>query len=608
MQLSPTFTAAIVATAAAFHGTALAGDQGDKSFDAEVQKYLARYSARYQVLNTAMEEARFAAATNPDPRDPELRERRIATELALTEFMGSVENIGLSRSYLQRENELSVVTRRELARIAFLAVRAPASVPDLVGKRVAEDVTASDTLHGFAFELNKAPVERAVLAHTLRTSADIAERRAAWDTLQAAGREIRPLLVRLRWLRNECVRALGKHDYFTYMASEYGMTTVELVRRAEDILRELRPLRTELHTWARYELARRYALPVPDLIPAHWLPDPAGRDWSGIVSTSDASIDAELAHDTAREIVDRAERFNASLGFTALAPEFYGNSSFALADVDSGLEFGAHPHVQHVDLQHDVRSVLELEPNERGLAVALRALGLAHCKESYAAAGVPLVLRCSPNRALEMAIGEWTEHAALQPRSAKLLGLPARSADVDPMLTLLAEGLRYVEQVSWSAGTLLQFENELYRGDLTPERWNQTWWQLAAQYQGIAPPAPRDERWCDPAATLEIVDEAGRGYDHAFSCVLMFQLHDHIARKILDADPHDASAFGHKDVGDFVRSLVRFGSTVEWRAKLREKTGFDMSVRPMVEYFEPLRLWLVEQNEGRRRTLVFAQN
>jgi peptidyl-dipeptidase A len=36
---------------------------------------------------------------------------------------------------------------------------------------------------------------------------------------------------------------------------------------------------------------------------------------------------------------------------------------------------------------------------------------------------------------------------------------------------------------------------------------------------------------------------------------------------------------------------------------LREATGSDLSAKAMVEYFEPLRLWLVEQNRGRVYTL-----
>jgi peptidyl-dipeptidase A len=158
--------------------------------------------------------------------------------------------------------------------------------------------------------------------------------------------------------------------------------------------------------------------------------------------------------------------------------------------------------------------------------------------------------------------------------------------------------------VQWSAGTMGHFESEIYRANLPPEKWNARYWELTAQYQGIAPPSPRDERWCDAAADPDLVDHPGESYDHALACVLAFALHDHIARKILYQDTHDTDYFGRRDVGNYLKSIMRFGATVDWRAKLREKTGYDVSARAMVVYFEPLRRWLIEQNKGRKPTLA----
>ena len=85
--------------------------------------------------------------------------------------------------------------------------------------------------------------------------------------------------------------------------------------------------------------------------------------------------------------------------------------------------------------------------------------------------------------------------------------------------------------------------------------------------------------------------------------MLLFQLHDHIAHNILREDPHDTNYYGRKDVGDFLRSMMRPGATVDWIELLRERTGSPLSARPMVDYFAPLKRWLVEQNRGRKSTL-----
>jgi peptidyl-dipeptidase A len=80
-------------------------------------------------------------------------------------------------------------------------------------------------------------------------------------------------------------------------------------------------------------------------------------------------------------------------------------------------------------------------------------------------------------------------------------------------------------------------------------------------------------------------------------------MHDHIAREILEQDPHDTDYYGSAAVGDFLRALMEPGATRPWRDVLRETTGRELDAQAMVEYFQPLHDWLVEQNEGRTHTL-----
>jgi len=113
----------------------------------------------------------------------------------------------------------------------------------------------------------------------------------------------------------------------------------------------------------------------------------------------------------------------------------------------------------------------------------------------------------------------------------------------------------------------------------------------------------RGEQFCDPATKTHINDDPAGYYDYALSFVLLFQLHDHIAREILHQDPRNTCYYGDPRVGEFLKSIMTPGASVDWRQMLREKTGSDMTAKPMLEYFEPLRKWLVEQNRGRKSTL-----
>jgi peptidyl-dipeptidase A len=183
------------------------------------------------------------------------------------------------------------------------------------------------------------------------------------------------------------------------------------------------------------------------------------------------------------------------------------------------------------------------------------------------------------------------------------VGLVPEGTKPDPIQTLLKEALNYVVFIPWSAGVMTRFEHDLYADELSPDQWNQHWWELKARYQGIAPPSARDERYCDAATKTHINNDPAQYYDYALSNVLLFQLHDHIAREILGEDPHDTNYFGREEVGRFLDSIMRPGASVDWRKVLREKTGQDLSAAAMLRYFEPLMEWLREQNRGRTHTL-----
>ena len=149
-----------------------------------------------------------------------------------------------------------------------------------------------------------------------------------------------------------------------------------------------------------------------------------------------------------------------------------------------------------------------------------------------------------------------------------------------------------------------RFEYELYEKDLPEDEFNRRWWEMVRSYQGIIPPSPRGEEYCDPATKTHIIDDAAQYYDYALSCVLKYHLHDYIARNILKQDPRNCNYYGNEEVGEFLRSIMRPGASKDWRKVLKEKTGEDLSARAMLEYYQPLLVWLKEQNKG--RTSVIA--
>jgi len=119
------------------------------------------------------------------------------------------------------------------------------------------------------------------------------------------------------------------------------------------------------------------------------------------------------------------------------------------------------------------------------------------------------------------------------------------------------------------------------------------------KFQGVEPPAPRGEEHCDACTKTHVSDDPAQYYDYAIATVLKYQLHTHICRKILKQDPHACNYFGSTEAGGFLKGLLEAGATRDWRALLKEKTGSELSTKPMMDYFEPLTAYLQAQNAGR---------
>ncbi len=568
----------------------------------EVDAFLNEYGATYKKLYRAASEAEWASNTKIVEGDDTNAKRTQAAQEAMARFTGSAEVIEKAREFLEHEDALRPLQVKQLAAILYAAANQPQTVPELVKERIAAETRQTELLYGYDYQIDGRSVTTNAIDEILKTENDLGKRLAAWEASKRVGVRLKPGLEKLQRLRNATVRALGYDDYFSYQVSDYGMSRRELLDLMEQLNRELRPLYRELHTYMRYELANRYGQPIPDLIPAEWLPNRWGQDWGALVTVEGFDLDGALRRKSAEWIIHQAERFYRSLGFGALPQSFWDLSSLYPLPPGTTYKKNNHASAWHMDLERDVRSLMSIEPNSEWFETTHHELGHIYYYLAYARPEVPILLRRGANRAFHEAVGSLMGLAAMQPRFARTVGVAPETAP-DPIQNLFKEALNYVVFIPWSAGVMTRFENDLYAGELSSDRWNHRWWELKARYQGIQPPGPRPSDACDPATKTHINDDAAQYYDYALSYVILFQLHDHIAREILHEDPHDTNYYGRRDVGDFLRRLLRPGATRDWRVLLREATGEGLTATPMLRYFQPLLDWLKKQNEGRKHTL-----
>ncbi|WP_426061968.1 M2 family metallopeptidase [Hymenobacter sp. B1770] len=573
-------------------------------YRAQAEQFLAGYNAEYVRLYTASSEAEWRSNTRIVPGDTANSGATTRANQRMAAFTGSAENIQKLRELLEHKADLTELQTKQLETALYNAANNPQTVAEVVKRRIAAEAAQTEKLYGFDYKYAGKSITTNDLDELLRKETNPQKRQAVWETSKAIGPTLKEGLLNLRDLRNETVQALGYPDYFTYQASDYGLTRDEMMALVRKINTELRPLYRELHTYARYELAKKYKVKqVPDYLPAHWLPNRWGQDWGSMVDVKGLNLDATLAKKGAEWQVKQGERFYQSLGFPALPESFYTKSSLYPLPKDATYKKNNHASAWHMDLGNDLRSLMSVEANTEWYETSHHELGHIFYYQTYSNPEVPPLLRQGANRAYHEAIGSMMGLAAKQKPFLAGLGLIDPKTKTDQTQQLLKEALSYVVFIPFASGVMSEWENAFYAEKLPADQLNAKWWALSKQYQGIVPPTNRGENYLDPATKTHINDDPAQYYDYALSYVILFQLHDHIAKNILKQDPRATNYYGSQEVGDFLRDIMRPGSSRDWRVVLKEKTGEDLSARAMVDYFQPLMTYLKAQNKGRKYTM-----
>lgn len=571
----------------------------------EAEAFLQSYNTHYQKLIYEANKAQWLA--NTDISD---RHDSVATEAtkALATFQGSVGVIETIRTLLAQKDKLDPLQVRQLDKIWLAAAHSPGTIPAVVDSLIAATTKQTSVLYGYEYVMTgkdgkPKKVTTNDIDRILQESNDVRERLFAWETSKGVGAKLKDGLAELQRLRNRVAREMGYSSYFALEVADYGLSTQEMMELMKKLIAELRPLYRELHTYARYELARRYKQPVPDKLPAHWLPNRWGQNWPGLVQAID--LDALFKDKSKEWIVQQAENFYVSMGFPKLNQTFWEKSDLYPVEGGSTRKKNNHASAWHLNLEDDYRSLMSVEPNDDWFRTAHHELGHIYYFIEYSNPDVPLVLRDGANRSYHEGIGDLMAIASMQRPYLEDVGLMQRDVKIDQIQWLLNEALSSssVVFIPFAAGTMSHFEHDLYEENLSKDQFNSRWWQYVERYQGIVPPTPRGEQYCDAATKTHIIDDPAQYYDYALSCVLKFQLHDYIARTILKQDPRSCNYYGNKNVAAFLRSIMKYGASKDWRTVLKETTGEDLSARAMLEYFQPLTEYLKQVNQGRKSAI-----
>ena len=249
--------------------SACSGEENQKKATA----FLSEYNQKFQELLYASAEAEWKSNTHIIEGDSSNAIATRKANEAFAAFQGSKNVIETCRKLLANERELLPLQTRQLKKILYMAAANPAIVDSLVKLKIKTQTEQTEKLFGYTYTIGKDNVTPNQIDKILKEEKNPEKRLAAWKASKEGGKGLKKGLSELRDLRNQTVHALDYPDFFTYQVSDYGMKTEELMDMTGSMVKDVWPLYREMHTWARYTLAKKYNQPVPEMLPAHWLPN-----------------------------------------------------------------------------------------------------------------------------------------------------------------------------------------------------------------------------------------------------------------------------------------------------------------------------------------------
>jgi peptidyl-dipeptidase A len=208
--------------------------------------------------------------------------------------------------------------------------------------------------------------------------------------------------------------------------------------------------------------------------------------------------------------------------------------------------------------------------------------------------------RSGANDGFHEAVGD-TLALSITPEYLRMTGLLDEVPDASGDLGLLMR--QALDKIAFLPFGLLvdQWRWKVFAGEVGPEGYNDLWWQLRQQYQGVTAPNQRPADAFDPGAKYHV--PANTPYTRYFLAhILQFQFHRALCEIAGNEGPiHRCSIYGSKQAGERLAAMLAMGRSQPWPEALAAVTGsYAMDADAILDYFAPLQEWLDQQNAGRQ--------
>ncbi len=503
--------------------------------------------------------------------------------------------------------QVDAVVRRKLDFIKQgITLPAPQD-PKLVAELAAVNARLSSAYSTGKIEINGKTISQSETETLMRTERDPKKLAEIWTKWHDYAAGMKADYARMVEIGNAGAKELGFANVGALWRSGYDMPPDDFTKEVDRIWTQVKPLYNELHCHVRAELNEKYGneiVPLDQPIRADLMGNMWAQEWGNIGDlvankSDDPGIDLTKILNakgyTPLKIIQTGEAFFTSLGFAPLPKTFWERSQITKP---RDREVVCHASAWDLDNRDDIRVKMCTEVAADDFQTAHHELGHNFYQRAYKEQ--PYLFKGGANDGFHEAIGDMIA-LSITPEYMKQLGLIDKVPDASKDLGLLMQ--KAMDGIAFLPFGLLvdKWRWQVFSGELTPATYNEGWWKLRRDYQGVRPPTERTAEGFDPGAKFHI--PGGTPYMRYFLArVLQYQFYKAACDQIGWKGPlHRCTFFGSKEVGEKFNKMLEMGSSKPWPDALEAFTGTrQMDGSAIIAYYEPLMVWLKEQNKDRK--------
>lgn len=517
--------------------------------DDSIREFATRHTAEVEPLHAAAALASWEFATTGKP---EAMERAAELEKQYRGIYARPHEYDfLHKTSVEKFTD---PVMKRMHRVLLNAYTGHQMSPEALAAIVDREKEVAAVYNNFRADFRGNKVPNNVLDEVLHTSADVVERRDAWEASKQIGPLVADNIRELARMRNTEARRLHFSDYHTQALRLQEFDVEQLMALLGELDRATMKGFTEVKAKVDSDISERCGLTDADQSLPWNYPDPYFQG----APRSKVELDRYFAE---KDLVAITSRFFARIGLPV-------DDLIARSDLFEREGKNQHAFCTDIDRKGDVRVLCNVRPTARWMGTLLHEYGHA-VYDKFIEPSLPWLLR-SPSHILTteavaiffgnlVTTEAWlTEYAEVPAEEAAAVAAAAREQDRMQKLIF----------TRWVL-VMTNFERAMYQD---PDRdLNTLWWELVQANQLVRKPDGRDMP--DWATKIHIALAPAYYHNYLLGDLYACQLRHYILSKVLPSGDMREMVTSPK-LGEFFRDgLFKMGDLFDWSETIRRTTG-----------------------------------